>query len=600
MLAETIFGFGAGAFIYHNVVYPLLLRVLARPRPLIAPSLAEDPPSIAIIMPAHNEEAFIARKIANLAALDYPRNRLSLIIVIDGCTDRTYRNAIAALESLDQPLNACFIRFEKNQGKIAALNAAMAATRAELLALTDVSAELPSMALRRGAAHFADRRVGVVCGTYQLMKPGSEGERAYWAYQRRIKSAEAALAAPMGAHGAFYMVRRALVEPLPADTINDDFILPMRIVARGYKAIYDEEINVQEIETATPIQDFRRRQRIGAGNLQQVLRSWRLADPRRPGLAFVFTSGKLLRAVMPFLIVLSIAAALVLAAKGAELFQALVGFGAVGGAFVLWAVLKRPQGLPKPLAWFVYLVEGYAAALIGSLRYLISRKRGSWSRAAYAPGHNRHVHYIPRSVWISKRALDLACGAAALIVLALVVIPVGLAIKLTSHGPIFYRQLRVGRQEPDFTHLFKLIKFRTMVVDAEAKTGPVWAAKNDPRVTPLGRFLRKTRIDELPQAINVLRGDMSVVGPRPERPGFFARLEREIPFYAERTYGLRPGITGLAQVNQDYDTSIEDVRTKLIYDHAYALRLSTWRGWLMADLSIILQTVWVMLRGKGQ
>jgi len=601
MLAETVFGATAGAFAYHHAGYPLALRMLVRSRPASAvPPPPRALPSIAIIMPAHNEEAFIARKIANLAALDYPRDRLSLIIVLDGCTDRTYERALAALDALDDAPGVHLLRYRDNRGKVAALNAGVTATRAEIVALTDVSAELPRDALHRTAAHFADAQVGVVCGAYALAAPGSEGERAYWAYQQRIKAAEAAVAAPMGAHGAFYALRRALIAPLPEDTINDDFILPMEIVARRYRAVYDEEITVHELESAPPQQDFRRRQRIGAGNLQQALRLWRLADPRRPGLAFVFASGKMLRAFMPFLLVLLLASTAVLALQGAVLFQALLAGAAAGLTFAGWAIHARPRWLPKPMSWWVYLVEGYAAALIGSMRYLTEAKRGPWKRADSGPQRRNTPEYIPRSVWFSKRVLGIACGAAALIVLILVFVPVGAAIKLSSRGPIFYRQLRVGRQEHDRTRLFQLIKFRTMVVDAEARTGPVWAAQNDPRITPIGRFLRKSRIDELPQAINVLRGDMPVVGPRPERPSFFAKLESEIPFYTERTYGLRPGITGLAQVSQRYDTNIEDVRSKVMYDHAYAMRLTRWRSWLATDLSIHVRTVGVMALGKGQ
>jgi len=601
MLAETVFGATAAAFAYHHAVYPLTLRQLARwhaPRPLRpAP---DKLPSITVIMPAHNEEAFIARKIANLAALDYPRDKLSVVIVLDGCTDRTYEEAISALNRLDDSFSVHLLRYRENRGKAAALNAGLAASRAEVAALTDVSAALPPDALKRGAAHFTDPGVGVVCGTYRLAAPGSEGERAYWAYQRRVKAAEAAVAAPMGAHGAFYMLRRSLVAPLPENTINDDFILPMEIVAQGYRSVYDEDIAVQELESASPQQDFRRRQRIGAGNLQQALWLWRLADPRRPHLAFVFASGKMLRAFMPFLLVLLVAATVLLALQGAVVFQALLAAQAAGLAFAAWAIRARPHGLAKPLAWWVYLVEGYAAALFGSVRYLAQPSRGAWKRADAGPERLNTPDYIPRSVWISKRALDLVCGAAAFMVLVLVFIPVGAAIKLTSRGPILYRQLRVGRQEHDRTRLFQLVKFRTMVSDAEARTGPVWAKQNDPRITPVGRFLRKSRIDELPQAINVLRGDMSVVGPRPERPSFFAKLENEIPFYTERTYGLRPGITGLAQVSQRYDTNIEDVRSKVMYDHAYAMRLTRWHSWLATDLSIILRTAGVMALGKGQ
>lgn len=207
--------------------------------------------------------------------------------------------------------------------------------------------------------------------------------------------------------------------------------------------------------------------------------------------------------------------------------------------------------------------------------------------------------FIHPVVRVGKRACDIVIGAIATMVLAIAFIPVALAIKLTSPGPVFYRQLRVGQAEPHLTHLFYLYKFRTMYIDAE-KRGAVWATANDPRVTPVGRFMRKTRIDELPQAINVLKGEMSIVGPRPERPVFFQKLETEIPFYVERTFGVKPGITGLAQVNQGYDASIEDVRSKVSYDHAYAMRLLDPVDWIKTDLWIILRTFTTMILGRGQ
>jgi len=145
-----------------------------------------------------------------------------------------------------------------------------------------------------------------------------------------------------------------------------------------------------------------------------------------------------------------------------------------------------------------------------------------------------------------------------------------------------------------------MIKFRTMRSDAELKSGAVWATKSDPRITRVGHLLRKTRLDELPQFINVLRGEMSLIGPRPERPGFYHKLEIEIPFFADRTYGVMPGITGLAQVNQGYDTSIEDVRSKVGFDHRYALALDNPLSWIKMDLDITLRTVMVMLMGRGQ
>ncbi len=200
----------------------------------------------------------------------------------------------------------------------------------------------------------------------------------------------------------------------------------------------------------------------------------------------------------------------------------------------------------------------------------------------------------------TKRIFDIVFASVAL-VLCLPVLPfIAIAIKLNSVGPIFYKQLRVGRSFPDHVQLFEMIKFRTMVTDAESETGAVWAKKHDSRITSVGRFLRKTRLDELPQFINVIKGEMSLIGPRPERPGFYQKLEMAIPFFTERTYGVSPGITGLAQVNQGYDTSIEDVRNKVCYDHCYSLALSKPSTWLLMDISIILRTIAVVVMGRGQ
>lgn len=199
-----------------------------------------------------------------------------------------------------------------------------------------------------------------------------------------------------------------------------------------------------------------------------------------------------------------------------------------------------------------------------------------------------------------KRSVDIA-GAGLGLVLCLPLFPlIALAIKLESPGPILFRQLRIGTMREDRTELFEMIKFRSMRQDAEKGTGAVWAAKNDPRVTRIGRILRKTRLDELPQFINVLRGDMSLIGPRPERPGFYQKLERAIPFFAERTVGLRPGITGLAQVRQGYDETLDDVRNKVSFDHAYALRLSSPLSWIKTDLTIVWETILVMAFGRGR
>ena len=164
---------------------------------------------------------------------------------------------------------------------------------------------------------------------------------------------------------------------------------------------------------------------------------------------------------------------------------------------------------------------------------------------------------------------------------------IAILIKISSRGPIFYRQTRSGRNGK----LFEIIKFRSMVFNAESSTGPIWAEKEDSRITNFGKFLRRLHLDETPQLINILKGDMSIVGPRPERPYFIEKLKKTYPFY-NRRLKIRPGVTGWAQINQPFDTNVKDVHQKLKYDFYYIENLS-----FRLDLHIVFRTFWVVLRG---
>lgn len=187
-----------------------------------------------------------------------------------------------------------------------------------------------------------------------------------------------------------------------------------------------------------------------------------------------------------------------------------------------------------------------------------------------------------------KRGGDIAFSLMLLVLFAPLLAATALAIKLESKGPVFYRQVRVGRGGK----LFRILKFRSMRADAET-SGARWAAENDDRVTRVGRFIRRMRIDEIPQAVNVLRGEMSFVGPRPERPEFVTLLRERIPHYDER-HLVKPGITGWAQVNYAYGASIDDAREKLKYDLYYLENFS-----ILLDVEIILRTVRVAIAGVG-
>ena len=205
------------------------------------------------------------------------------------------------------------------------------------------------------------------------------------------------------------------------------------------------------------------------------------------------------------------------------------------------------------------------------------------------------------------RAMNLFIAAVALFVALPLLLLIAIAIKLTSRGPVLYTQERVGLDrrtsgsKPETSRRirdlggqpFTIYKFRTMRVDAEHQSGAVWAQQEDPRVTSIGRLLRQYRLDELPQLINVLRGEMNIVGPRPERPTIFAELREHIAEYPLRQRA-RPGITGLAQINHHYDRSLEDVRTKVHYDLEYIRRQS-----VAEDLRIMLKTVPVILLRRG-
>ena len=190
-----------------------------------------------------------------------------------------------------------------------------------------------------------------------------------------------------------------------------------------------------------------------------------------------------------------------------------------------------------------------------------------------------------------KRFGETAVAAVLLVLTAPLAAITALLVRLSSPGPVLYHQTRVGLAGKSF----ELLKWRTMRADAEKTSGPVWASgDNDPRVTPLGRLMRKTRLDEVPQLLNVLRGDMSFVGPRPERPHFVARLREVIPYYDER-HSVRPGITGWAQVKFPYGSTLEDAEEKLEYDLYYVKHMS-----LLLDLAIVLETAKVMALGRGR
>ncbi len=367
--------------VYHHAIWPVFLMLLARikadetqqPTPKIIPS---ELPSICVIIPVYNEVKFIADKLWNCAMLDYPPEKLRIRLIFDGCTDQT---TVIARETLKNPIFRhlpIFLEIEQeNHGKQAILTQAIESSNEEIIVLSDCSSMLSMDSLKRIITRFRDETLGVVCASYELLYSGSAGEQQYWKYQKKIKTAESKLGSVLGAHGACYAFRRTLYHPLPANTINDDFVLPMQIVKQGYRAIYDQEIIALELEKADEEFDFHRRIRIGAGNMQQCQLLMEMIHPRYGMTALSFFSGKVLRTAMPYVM---LSAFILSGVASLEINEFLLLFVPQLFVYALVIVSIKLNITQGKLASLRYLVLGHLAGLIGSLRYFFTPKQLKW------------------------------------------------------------------------------------------------------------------------------------------------------------------------------------------------------------------------------
>ncbi|GAJ70677.1 glycosyltransferase SypQ [Vibrio sp. JCM 18904] len=387
-----IIGFGLSAFliVYHHVGYPLLLKWL----PLKQQDETKEPfveraykasktdsqlPSITVIVPAYNEEQWIAEKIRNLASLDYPRDKLRVVIACDGCTDNTAEIAQATIqEAICSDTLFIINDHQVNRGKVALLNEEMRHVSSDITALSDTSALISCDSLLLASQHYQNENVGVVNATYQIMSTDNQGEAAYWQYQSRVKHQESLLGSTIGSHGAFYTFRTHLFEPLEVSTINDDFILPMRIVLRGYSAIYEPNMLALELEQSSDNADFKRRLRISAGNMQQLMQLKKLLLPRYRGTAFAFLSGKVLRLATPYLMIVCFICSLLLAHN--PLFQVMLSAQVGIYSIALITYLMPALNKIKPFKLISYIVIGHLANFIGGMKYLLGMENGRWKR----------------------------------------------------------------------------------------------------------------------------------------------------------------------------------------------------------------------------
>ena len=363
--------------VYIYLGYPLLVALLARffgQEPRRAPIT----PSVSFVIPAYNEQAYLEQKIRNTLALDYPREQLEIIVASDGSTDRT--NAIAGAFA-GQAVR--LIALPENVGKAAMLSQVVPRVRGEFVVFSDTSGELEPQALRQLIQRFADPRVGCVSGLYRLKREGGdvrgEGEGLYWRYEMFLKRQESRLHSILGAHGALYAVRQTLFPALEPTAINDDYLVPMRIVAQGYRAVQEPHAVCREQELASLEGEFARRRRIAAGNCQQVILLRGLLHPRHGWVSFCFFSHKVLRTLAPFFLLATLLATPALVAPWGMLAwvaQVLL-YGAAGLGY-----LAQRRGRHIPLLSFpFYFCLGNLAMLAGLVNYMASGGRPAWERS---------------------------------------------------------------------------------------------------------------------------------------------------------------------------------------------------------------------------
>ena len=362
--------------VYTYVGYPILVWVFARVWGR-QPTRAAMTPTVSLLIPAYNEELYIEEKIRNSLALDYPRDRLEIIVASDGSTDET--NAIVKRFASQ---GVKLILMWENIGKSAMISRAVPQLGGELVVFSDVSSHLQPNALRLLVQQFADPKVGCVSGRYQLRRAGDlrgEGEGLYWKYEMFIKRQEARLHSILGAHGAFYAIRRALFVPLERTSINDDYLIPMRIVAQGFRAVMEPSAICVERELASVRGEFARRRRIAAGNCQQMMELREMLHPRFGWVAFCFFSHKVLRTLAPLFMVALLFASAWLPQPWNSIM--LTGQGIFYASAALGYLCQR-RGWPVTwLSPIMYFCLGNLAMLLGLLNYCFSRKPLVWERA---------------------------------------------------------------------------------------------------------------------------------------------------------------------------------------------------------------------------
>jgi cellulose synthase/poly-beta-1,6-N-acetylglucosamine synthase-like glycosyltransferase len=385
-MTKIIFWVSVALIVYNYAIYPGLLFAAAsvvqtwrdlqyalgrRQRR----ARLQTTPHVSIIIPAHNEERVIEEKLKNVGSLDYPREKLEVIVVSDGSEDRTDEivgKAGAGVRLLVQPTR---------MGKPAAVNRGIAEATGEIVVVTDANTLFDPAAIQHLVRHFADERVGIVLGDLKCVSPeGYQSEGLYWNFERALKFLENRIGAVLGGQGGIYAIRRSVYRPIPNETWVDDFVIGMQVKEAGYWVMYDSEAIAIE-ETAGSVEsEFIRKARIGAGNFQALSYTWRLLNPLRGPVAFAFWSHKVLRWIGPFCMIAAFLANVFL--LGSLFYQIIFGLQvAFYGAGILGYLLRKKAGAVKALALPYYFLFMNAALAVGFFRFLTHRQRATWERA---------------------------------------------------------------------------------------------------------------------------------------------------------------------------------------------------------------------------
>lgn len=383
---EIILWISFGLLLYTYIIYPILLHFVNRLISSNSSKISQSShalPSVSIVIAAYNEEKIIAKKLENCLQLDYPSERIEVFVASDGSSDRT-NDIVKTHLSKDNRIHLVEL---PRTGKSGVLNRAMNNVQNEIVVFSDANTEFDKNALIRLVTHFDDPAVGCVCGRLIYRNPGEivsgEGESFYWRYETALKKMESRLGYVAGANGAIYAIRRCLFEPLPRKTINDDFVISMRIVEKGYKSLYEEDAVAYEDVAPGIESEFNRHVRDGAGHYIAMTHLLGLLNPFLGIRSFIYWSHRILRWIAPFILVL--------------LF--LINIGLISHTFyrnifilqfmfyilaIIGLLMVKYKGLPFILYIPFYFCNLNLALLFGFFRAVMGKQKMTWERTERA------------------------------------------------------------------------------------------------------------------------------------------------------------------------------------------------------------------------